>query len=47
MVNLTLPTNSKVVPGKIHGTDGPGKIILIYIGGIEDNQNPRLDKYRR
>ena len=29
----------------MHGTDGPGKIILIYIGGIEDNQNPRLDKY--
>ena len=46
MVNLTLPTNSKVVPGKIHGTDGPGKIIFnIYRWNREDNQNPRLDKY--
>ena len=46
MVNLTLPTNSEVVPGKIHGTDGPGKIIFnIYRWNREDNQNPRLDKY--
>ena len=46
MVNLTLPTNTKVVPGNIHGTDGAGKIIFnIYRWNREDNQNPRLDKY--
>ena len=46
MVNLNLPDNSKLMPGKTHGVDGPNKIIFnIYRWNREDNKNPRVDKY--
>ena len=46
MVNLNLPDNSKIMPGKTHGVDGPDKIIFnIYRWNREDNKNPRVDKY--
>lgn len=46
MVNLNLPDNSKIMPGKTHGVDGPNKIIFnIYRWNREDNKNPRVDKY--
>tara|TARA_B100001248_G_scaffold97244_1_gene72234 strand:+ start:100 stop:858 length:759 start_codon:yes stop_codon:yes gene_type:complete len=46
MVNLNLPDNSKLMPGKTHGVDGPNKIVFnIYRWNREDNKNPRVDKY--
>ena len=46
MVNLNLPDNSKIMPGKIHGVDGPDKIVFnIYRWNREDNKNPRVDKF--
>ena len=46
MVNLNLPDNSKIMPGKTHGVDGPSKIVFnIYRWNREDNKNPRVDKY--
>ena len=46
MVNLTLPDNSKIMPGKTHGKDGPNKIVFnIYRWNREENKNPRVDKY--
>ena len=46
MVNLNLPDNSKIMPGKTHGVDGPNKIVFnIYRWNREDNKNPRVDKY--
>ena len=46
MVNLNLPDNSKIIPGKTHGVDGPNKIVFnIYRWNREDNKNPRVDKY--
>ena len=46
MVNLNLPDNSKIMPGKTHGVDGPNKILFnIYRWNREDNKNPRVDKY--
>ena len=46
MVNLNLPDNSKIMPGKTHGVDGPNKITFnIYRWNREDNKNPRVDKY--
>jgi len=46
MVNLNLPDNSKITPGKTHGVDGPNKIVFnIYRWNREDNKNPRVDKY--
>ena len=44
MVNLTLPDNSKIMPGKTYGKDGPNKIAFnIYRWNREDNKNPRVD----
>ena len=46
MVNLNLPDNSKIMPGKTHGLDGPDKIVFnIYRWNREDNKNPRVDKF--
>lgn len=46
MVNLNLPDNSKIMPGKTHGVDGPDKIVFnIYRWNREDNKNPRVDKF--
>ena len=46
MVNLNLPDNSKIIPGKTHGVDGPDKIVFnIYRWNREDNKNPRVDKF--
>ena len=46
MVNLNLPDNSKIMPGKTHGVDGPNKIVFnIYRWNREDNKNPRVDKF--
>ena len=46
MVNLNLPDNSKIMPGKTHGKDGPNKIVFnIYRWNREENKNPRVDKY--
>ena len=46
MVNLNLPDNSKITPGKTHGVDGQNKIVFnIYRWNREDNKNPRVDKY--
>ena len=46
MVNLNLPDNSKIMPGKTHGVGGPDKITFnIYRWNREDNKNPRVDKY--
>ena len=46
MVNLNLPDNSKIVPGKTHGEDGENKIVFnIYRWNREDNKNPRVDKF--
>jgi len=46
MVNLNLPDNSKIMPGKTYGKDGPNKIAFnIYRWNREDNKNPRVDKY--
>ena len=46
MVNLNLPDNSKIIPGKTYGDDGPNKIVFnIYRWNREDNKNPRVDKY--
>ena len=46
MVNLNLPDNSKIMPGKTHGVDGQNKIVFnIYRWNREDNKNPRVDKY--
>ena len=46
MVNLNLPDNSKIMPGKTHGVEGPDKITFnIYRWNREDNKNPRVDKY--
>ena len=46
MVNLNLPDNSKIMPGKTHGVDGPNKIVFnIYRWNREDSKNPRVDKY--
>ena len=46
MVNLNLPDNSKIMPGKTHGVDGPDKITFnIYRWNRDDNKNPRVDKY--
>ncbi len=46
MVNLNLPDNSKIMPGKTHGVDGPNKIVFnVYRWNREDNKNPRIDKY--
>ena len=46
MVNLNLPDNSKIMPGKTFGVDGPDKITFnIYRWNRDDNKNPRVDKY--
>ena len=46
MVNLNLPDNSKIMPGKTHGVDGPDKITFnIYRWNRDDNKNPRVDRY--
>ncbi len=46
MVNLNLPDNSKIMPGKTHGVNGQNKIVFnIYRWNREDNKNPRVDKY--
>lgn len=46
MVNLNLPDNSKIMPGKTHGVGGPDKITFnIYRWNRDDNKNPRVDKY--
>ena len=46
MVNLNLPDNSKIMPGKTHGVEGPDKIVFnIYRWNREDHKNPRVDKF--
>ena len=40
MVNLNLPDNSKIMPGKTHGVDGPDKITFnIYRWNRDDNDD--------